>query len=173
MNDALFPKVLLSIFFVSTDKGAEPTTAHKKKDKKTKKKQKKNTTFWMSWPLFVARSQRSSGAAAFVDLDEKKTKRKNVLYYIYICTHAYVCVCVYEYNNLKWRERERERRREASRDASHGADFFKPHDRSRADVLFALACASAIRASDRVGVLFVGVSTDGHLQLHRREVWFV
>ena len=88
-------------------------------------------------------------------------------------TRMCVCVCVYEYNNLKWRERERERRREASRDASHGADFFKPHDRSRADVLFALACASAIRASDRVGVLFVGVSTDGHLQLHRREVWFV
>ena len=47
MNDALFPKVLLSIFFVSTDKGAEPTTAHKKKDKKTKKKQKKNTTYMM------------------------------------------------------------------------------------------------------------------------------
>ena len=41
MNDALFPKVLLSIFFVSTDKGAEPTTAHKKKDKKTKQKTKK------------------------------------------------------------------------------------------------------------------------------------
>ena len=40
MNEALFPKVL-SIFFVSTDKGAEPTTAHKKKDKKTKKKTKK------------------------------------------------------------------------------------------------------------------------------------
>ena len=87
--------------------------------------------------------------------------------------HACAHPIVYEYNNLKWRERERERRREASRDASHGADFFKPHDRSRADVLFALACASAIRASDRVGVLFVGVSTDGHLQLHRREVWFV
>ena len=40
MNDALFPKVL-SIFFVSKDKGAEPTTAHKKKDKKKQKKNKR------------------------------------------------------------------------------------------------------------------------------------
>ena len=116
---------------------------------------------------------------------KKKKKRKNVIY---------TCVCVRMSTIIKNGERERERERErgtecrqkflspffvgarrstASRDASHGADFFKPHDRSRADVLFALACASAIRASDRVGVLFVGVSTDGHLQLHRREVWFV
>ena len=97
--------------------------------------------------------------------------------------NIYVCVCMSTI--IKNGEREQQnvgtflspffgaRRSEASRDASHGADFFKPHDRSRADVLFALACASAIRASDRVGVLFVGVSTDGHLQLHRREVWLV
>ena len=102
--------------------------------------------------------------------------------------NIYVCVCMSTIIKNGERERERAtecrqkflspffvgaRRSAASRDASHGADFFKPHDRSRADVLFALACASAIRASDRVGVLFVGVSTDGHLQLHRREVWLV
>ena len=176
MNDALFPKVLLSIFFVSTDKGAEPTTAHKKKDKKTKKNKKRILHFGCLG-LFLSQGPNGVAALPRSSIWTRRRRREKMYYtiYIYICTHAYVCVCVcvYEYNNLKWRERERERRREASRDASHGADFFKPHDRSRADVLFALACASAIRASDRVGVLFVGVSTDGHLQLHRREVWFV
>ena len=158
-----------------TDKGAGDGAQKKETKKHTKKNKRRILRTWMSSPLFVARSQRRSGAAAFPSIWTRRRRREKMYYTIYIYVHAYVCVCVcvYEYNNLKWRERERERRREASRDASHGADFFKPHDRSRADVLFALACASAIRASDRVGVLFVGVSTDGHLQLHRREVWFV
>jgi len=158
MNEdaALFPKkkvlrrsVVISL--VSTN----PNLAHEKKNKKNKRR------------CFVEK--------------KKKKKRKNVIY---------TCVCMSTIIKNGERERERERATEcrqkflspffvgarrsaASRDASHGADFFKPHDRSRADVLFALACASAIRASDRVGVLFVGVSTDGHLQLHRREVWLV
>ena len=86
MNDALFPKVLF-LFFVD-GQGAEPTTAHKKKKKK--KKNKKILHSRMSWPLFVQGPNGVSGARVrrFGQKGEK-----NVLCYIYICTHAYVCVC--------------------------------------------------------------------------------
>ena len=93
MNDALFPKVLLSIFFVSTDKGAEPTTAHKKKDKKTKKNKKRILHFGCLG-LFLSQGPNGVAALPRSSIWTRRRRREKMYYTIYIYMYTRVCVCV-------------------------------------------------------------------------------